>query len=65
MKRLLPAIVVCALLTAVNAWAAPIRVLLLDGQSGGSYHNWKLTTPILQKELEETGLFEVPTSPAI
>lgn len=64
MKRLLPAIVVCALLTAVNAWAAPIRVLLLDGQSGGSYHNWKLTTPILQKELEETGLFEVTVATA-
>jgi catechol 2,3-dioxygenase-like lactoylglutathione lyase family enzyme len=41
------------------AGAAPIQVLLLDGQSGGPYHNWKLTTPILKKELEETGLFQV------
>ena len=39
--------------------AAPIQVLLLDGQSGGPYHNWRLTTPILKKELEETGLFKV------
>ncbi len=44
---------------ASSAAAAPIEVLLLDGQSGGPYHNWKLTTPILKKELEETGLFKV------
>ncbi len=44
---------------SASAGAAPIQVLLLDGQSGGPYHNWKLTTPILQKELEETGLFQV------
>ena len=39
--------------------AAPIPVMILDGQSGGAYHNWRLTTPVLQKELEETGLFQV------
>ena len=39
--------------------AGPIRVLLLDGQSGGTYHNWRLTTPALKQELEETGLFQV------
>lgn len=39
--------------------AGPIRVLLLDGQSGGPWHNWKLTTPVLREELEETGLFQV------
>ncbi len=39
--------------------ANDIQVLLLDGQSGGPYHNWKLTTPILKKELEDTGLFHV------
>jgi len=45
---------------------APIRVLLLDGQSGGPYHAWKLTTPVLKQELEETGLFQVTvlTAPA-
>ena len=36
-----------------------IKVMLLDGQSAGAYHNWHLTTPVLKKELEETGLFEV------
>ena len=38
---------------------APIRLALIDGQSGGAYHNWRLTTPVLKKELEETGLFDV------
>ena len=36
-----------------------IRVAIIDGQSGGAYHNWKLTTPVLKIELEETGLFDV------
>ena len=36
-----------------------IRVLLLDGESGGAYHNWQQVTPVLKKELEETGLFQV------
>ena len=39
--------------------ADPIRVMLLDGESGGPYHKWKLITPVLQKQLEETGLFHV------
>jgi type 1 glutamine amidotransferase len=43
-----------------------VRVMILDGQSGGTYHNWKLTTPVLKRELEETGLFSVTvvTAPA-
>lgn len=36
-----------------------IKVMILDGQSAGTYHNWRLTTPVLKKELEETGLFSV------
>ena len=39
--------------------AAPIPVMLLDGESGGPYHAWQVTTPVLKKELEETGLFRV------
>ena len=43
-----------------NKSAEPmIKVMLLDGQSAGAYHNWRLTTPVLKKELEETGLFQV------
>ena len=50
-----------ALLTARAARAGngPIRVAIIDGESGGAYHNWRLTTPVLKKELEETGLFDV------
>ena len=39
--------------------AAPIRVMLLDGESGGPYHNWKLTSRALEQELNQTGLFDV------
>jgi type 1 glutamine amidotransferase len=38
---------------------AAIPVMLLDGQSGGAYHNWRATTPVMKTELEETGLFAV------
>ena len=44
---------------SAGAQAKPVRIMLLDGASGGLYHNWRLTTPVLKKELEETGLFEV------
>lgn len=44
---------------SAGAAAGPIRVMLLDGASGGSYHNWRATTPVLKAELEETGLFAV------
>jgi type 1 glutamine amidotransferase len=44
---------------AQGAHGGLIQVLLLDGQSAGVYHNWKLTTPVLKRELEETGLFQV------
>src|SRR5437870_382 len=45
-----------------SAWsrgAAPIRIMILDGESGGPYHKWQLVTPVLKKELDETGLFQV------
>jgi hypothetical protein len=54
-------------LQAVSAWAAPkLHVLILDGESAAPYHNWAAITPILKKELDETGLFEteVVTAPA-
>jgi len=48
-----------------SAETNPIRVLLLDGQSAGPYHNWQLTTPVLKNELEDSGRFQVTvaTSP--
>jgi hypothetical protein len=39
--------------------AAPLRVMLLDGESGGPYHRWPIATAILKRELDETGLFQV------
>ena len=42
-----------------TAAAAPVRVMILDGESAGPYHQWQLTTPVLRRELEETGLFQV------
>ena len=39
--------------------AQPIRVMLLDGASAAAYHNWKLTSQIMKRELEETGQFTV------
>lgn len=39
--------------------AAPIPVMILDGQSGGPNHDWQNVTPVLKKELEEAGLFRV------
>ncbi len=47
-----------AFLLPVQA-AAPIRVMLLDGESGGPYHKWQIITPLLKKQLDETGLFQV------
>jgi uncharacterized protein len=48
-----------AIASASSRAAAPIRVMLLDGESGGPYHQWQLTTRVLKKELDETGLFDV------
>jgi len=59
-------LVVLLAAAGISLGAEPIRVMLLDGESAGSYHKWKLTTPVLRKALEETGLFQVDvvTAPA-
>src|SRR5580765_3323348 len=61
----LAAVAATAAVICVHA-AAPVRVMLLDGESAGPYHKWRLTTPLLKKALEETGLFsvDVVTAPA-
>jgi hypothetical protein len=49
-----------AILFTFTARAAdPIHVMLLDGESAGTYHKWQITTPVLKKQLDETGLFQV------
>jgi uncharacterized protein len=57
------AVVIAALATQA---AAPIAVMILDGESGGTYHDWQRVTPVLKKMLDETGLFAttVVTTPA-
>jgi hypothetical protein len=67
MKQIAWALLAGSLLTACAARAAsPISVAIIDGESAGAYHNWRLTTPVLKKELEDTGLFAVTviTAPA-
>jgi uncharacterized protein len=46
--------------------AAPVRVMILDGESAGAYHRWQVVTPVLKKMLDETHLFDVGvvTAPA-
>jgi hypothetical protein len=62
---LLAAICVAATMTG-RAQPARTKVMLLDGESGGPYHKWQLTTPLIKKAIEETGLFQVDvvTAPA-
>ena len=49
-------------IAAWPAFAAKVPALIIDGQNN---HDWKATTPVLQRLLEETGLFtvEVATAP--
>jgi uncharacterized protein len=54
------ALIAAALLSVQTPRAAsPLRVMLLDGESGGPYHRWPIATAILRRELEETGRFDV------
>jgi len=48
---------------AFSAHAAPLKVLLVDGQNN---HDWKTTSPVLKQILEENGLatVDIATSPA-
>ena len=59
------ALIATLLPALATAAEKPISILLVDGQSGGPYHVWQRTTPVLKKELEDTGLFQVTvaTSP--
>ena len=52
----------CLLGSSAVTRAAALKVLIVDGQNN---HDWRSTTPVLKKILEETGLFEVDvaTSP--
>lgn len=59
-KILLGLLSIAVSLVSIAAQAAPrMRVMILDGESGGSYHNWRVTTQLLKRELDEVGLFDV------
>jgi uncharacterized protein len=45
--------------------AAPARVVIVDGESGGPYHRWQVTTPVLKKMLDETHLFATDVATAV
>ena len=47
-----------ALIVAASAPAPSLKALLVDGQAN-PYHEWKKTSPIVKRALEETGLFTV------
>ena len=67
MKHTLLAFVIAASAVTVLTLRAqvPIAVMLLDGESGGTYHDWQRVTPALKKMLDETNLFSatVVTAP--
>ena len=56
------------LLAASTGLSQPRRtpVMILDGESGGPYHDWRRVTQVLRHVLDETGLFDVTvvTAPA-
>lgn len=68
MRQFVPALLatVAVAATVVAQGPARTKVMLLDGESGGPYHKWQLTTPLIEKALEETGRFDVTvvTAPA-
>jgi hypothetical protein len=59
MKKPLLFVGAVSVLAGVSLAADPIHVMLLDGESAGTYHKWNLITPVLRKQLEETGMFQV------
>lgn len=61
-KQGMAALGISVLLAAYALAAPPYKALIVDGQNG---HDWKSTTPVLKKLLEETKLFavDVATSP--
>ncbi len=55
MRLLLAALLAAAL----PLWPAPLKVLILTGESDLPAHDWRMTTPALRAALEKTGHFEV------
>ena len=66
MRRRLVALIAGPLLIVASASGtrAPYRVMILDGESAGAYHDWRHVTPVLRTMLDETGLFDVTVTTA-
>src|SRR5947208_2248868 len=62
LRSMKPSLALCLLLAPPLHAASPIKALIVDGQNN---HKWQLTTPVLKKDLESTGKFQVDvaTSP--
>jgi type 1 glutamine amidotransferase len=60
MRRTLLVILVAAAAAVPLLSQSPskIPVMILDGESGGPYHDWQRVTAVLKIALDETGLFE-------
>ena len=61
MKPLLALCLFLAFAATTQAADPTCKALIIDGQNN---HNWKATTPVLKKVLEETGLFSVDVATA-
>ncbi|HET8550595.1 MAG TPA: ThuA domain-containing protein [Bryobacteraceae bacterium] len=48
-----------ALPLAAMLFSAPVRVLIITGESDLPYHDWRASTPYLRAVLERTGRFDV------
>jgi len=59
MNRTLATLVCGLVLAALSGAASRIPVMILDGESGGPYHDWQHVTPALKTMLDETDLFAV------
>jgi hypothetical protein len=57
MQKLLIATALIVVSTLLVPAQSRIPVMLLDGESGGPYHDWPRVTVALKKMLDETGLF--------
>lgn len=52
-------VLVLALVAAGGAAAAPVRVLMITGETDLPHHDWRVTAPFLRQALEDCGRFEV------
>lgn len=62
-NRVCLAVGIVCLVTTTSSAEPALKALIIDGQNN---HNWKATTPVLKRILEDSGLFtvDVATSPA-